>query len=654
MLSSLLDPGRWRGKEALIVAAIMLFGAIGGILAPRIVPTIAAAENWSADLRVALLSLPQPQHPDIVVVAINEDTLADLPYRSPVDRVFLGDLIEWLDRAGVRAIGIDMLFDQPTEPSKDERLRAALDNASAPIILAWAEVQDELTERQAAFLRTYLKGTRPGLVNLMTDPIFGTVRWIFPGRQGDDGAIPGFAPAIAQSLGVATPPDAISLIYRPPPEPGALPFRLFPAHAVRFLPPSWFAGKIVLIGVDLPLVDRHRTPWSAAEGAHKGLQPGIVIHAHALAQLLDPRSSPVVRLPTEIALVLAATVLAVLLAASNASTAVEVAAGLTALPAIWALGFLAYRLSGLMLPLSAPSIAFALTWAMGNVYWRGAASRQKEFIKQAFSRFTAPTVVERLIADPSLLRLGGEKREVTSLFTDIAGFTAWIEQTDPEVALSTLNRYLDRMCQIAVDHGGTIDKIIGDALHVIFGAPLPQADHAERAVRCAEEMSRFGKAFSDEQMQAGNELGVTRIGVHSGPAVVGNFGSDRFFNYTAYGDTVNTAARLESANKHFGTLACVSGATAERCPDLVFRPIGDVVLIGKLDPIAVFEPLADSPSDRVGKYLEAFGLMQDNDPGGREAFERLVAEHPDDGLVRLHAERLSRGEFGTVLRLKGK
>lgn len=629
---------------------------IVSIVLPRLIPLIGSAESWLEDLRVSLLAPAEPQDPDIIVVAITEDTLAGLPYRSPVDRGFIADLVEWLDSAGVRAIGIDMLFDQPTESAKDNRLREVLLAAKAPIVVAWADAADQLTESQTAFLSAYMEGVDRGFANLMTDQYQGAVRWIYPGRERDGKMTLGLVGAVLAAIGIEPPDRPITLAYRPPPEPGASSFRIFPAHALKLLPKAWFAGKIVLIGPVLPQIDRHRTPrlgenpWTGAN------TPGVVIHAHALAQLLDGRKAEEIDFGVEIFAVVVCAMAAMLIASLDLPVGVHTTIGVAAFASVWLLGFSLYSIGGPLLPLVSTSITFVLTFAFGNAFWRGRMRKQRDFIRGAFSRFTSPLVVDQLVNDPSSLRPGGEKREITCLFTDIAGFTSWIEHAEPETAVAKLNDYLDGMCRIVFEHGGTIDKIVGDALHVFFSVPLHQADHPERAIRCALDLDTFGSSFAAAQRAAGVAFGGTRIGVHTGPAVVGNFGGERFFDYTAHGDTVNTAARLEGANKFLGSTLCASGNTARGCSGVTFRPIGVLLLYGKTEPVDVYEPLKENSSSRIDlpKYLEAYVLMREHNASARSAFEALAAANPDDPIAAFHARRLTNGETGIDIEFEGK
>ncbi len=242
----------------------------------------------------------------------------------------------------------------------------------------------------------------------------------------------------------------------------------------------------------------------------------------------------------------------------------------------------------------------------------------------SLSRYFSPNLAERLAGDADGLALAGQWREVASLFTDITGFTTLVETIDPATLGALLNDYLAGMTDIVFAHEGTVAKIVGDALHVLFGAPGEQQDHAARAVACALELDALSQSFRDSWRDKGIALGATRIGVHAGPALVGNFGGGRFFDYTAYGDTINIAARLESANKQLGTRICVSGSAAARVDGFRGRPVGDLVLRGRREALRAFEPLPpeqyDDPS--TASYLEAFGKLEAGDPGALARFRR--------------------------------
>jgi adenylate cyclase len=156
-----------------------------------------------------------------------------------------------------------------------------------------------------------------------------------------------------------------------------------------------------------------------------------------------------------------------------------------------------------------------------------------------------------------------------------------MEKMDPADAVSVLNTYLDRMVRIAFDHGGTLDRIVGDSVAIMFSAPVIQPDHRARALACALDMHAFAESYAAEMAARGFAFGSTRIGVHTGEVIVGNFGGEAMFDYRALGDAVNTAARLESVNRHLGTRICVSEATLSGCPGAAARPVGLLVMKGK-------------------------------------------------------------------------
>jgi len=266
-------------------------------------------------------------------------------------------------------------------------------------------------------------------------------------------------------------------------------------------------------------------------------------------------------------------------------------------------------------------------------------------LKTAFAHYISPTLVAALARDPSRLKLGGEQREMTFLFTDLQGFTGLIETADPQSIVAWLNDYLDGLCSIAMEHGGTIDKIVGDAVHVMFNAPLDQPDHAERGVRCALAIDAFAQDYSRQSHARGVAFGATRIGVNTGAAVVGNFGGGRRFDYTAHGDAINTAARLEAANKTLGTRICVARATVDKVDAIAFLPVGTLMLKGKSRGVDVFTPAGDDAWS--ASYRDAFARMSGGDEIATSEIVALAERHPDHPVLAFHAKRILAGERST-------
>jgi adenylate cyclase len=271
----------------------------------------------------------------------------------------------------------------------------------------------------------------------------------------------------------------------------------------------------------------------------------------------------------------------------------------------------------------------------------------------SLSRYFSPNLAESLAAEGDGLDLGGQRREIAALFTDIANFTALAEKLEPQLLGEILNEYLTGMTGVVFSHDGTVAKIVGDALHVLFGAPGEQPDHATRAVACALDLDRYSEEFRARWADKGIALGVTRIGLHTGSAIVGNFGGERFFDYTAYGDTINIAARLEVANKQLGTRICASAALAASAEGFTGRPIGDLLLRGRQETIRAYEPLSPEAFDTLPmqKYVEAFAKLENEDPDAVASFAAVVAAHADDRLASFHLKRLLNGATGARIQL---
>jgi adenylate cyclase len=310
----------------------------------------------------------------------------------------------------------------------------------------------------------------------------------------------------------------------------------------------------------------------------------------------------------------------------------------------------------LMKPIDFGDLETTITKTLKHVEaFREARRRQvaAERAHASLSRYFSPRLAERLVADGDVATLAGERREVATLFTDIAGFTHLAETVEPLILTKLLNEYLSGMTDIVFAHDGTLTKIIGDALHVLFGAPSDQPDHSARGLACALELDSFAQSFRRTWAGYGVAVGPTRIGVHAGPAIVGNFGGGRFFDYTAYGDTINVAARLEAANKQLGTRTCASEAIMNGAPEARGRPIGHLILRGRDEPLKAFEPLTrdDYESPPTQSYLKAFALLEAGDSSAISAFAGALANRPDDSLAGFHLKRLLNGAAGVRIAL---
>jgi class 3 adenylate cyclase/CHASE2 domain-containing sensor protein len=652
---------RWMRWATLLAIGILVTAV--GVGLPRGVPMLGWYENWLRDGRISLFGQKSEPRTDIAVLAIKEQTLDVLPYRSPIDRAFLADVLRFLQQAKVRGVVIDILFDKATEPAKDAALRQIMLHFPVPLVVAWGDVGAEITEQQHAFMTAYLDGIGKGYGNLVRDQD-GFVRQLNARQQGAQDALPTLPAAMAEALGVPPPKANQSLDYLLDKADGTPAIPSFPAEFVvprkdggpAVLPPAFFTGKIVLIGADLLGQDRFHTPLSAGLGLAEGDRPGVMVHAQSLAQILDGRHLKESGLGTEIVLVALASALGLGLATLDVSLWVRLGGAVFGLMSIWLVLVLAYPWGGYLLPVISPGVGFLVAVTATSFYQQRRYLQERTFIRGALSRYVAEGVVSQLEAEPWRLKLGGERRELTFLFTDIAGFTTLSETAEPTVLVAALNAYLDGASQVVKAHNGTIDKYIGDALVAYFGAFSDDGKHPAEAVACALAIDAFAERFALEQRQKGLAFGMTRVGVNSGSAIIGNFGGEERMDYTAIGDTVNTASRLEGANKYLGTRVCAAASTAAHCPDQPFRPAARLFVKGRHESIDVLEPLGAAHPALTYRdaYAAAYAMLQRGEPAARDAFERLRALAPDDALIRLHVERIAAGASGVEIELEGK
>ncbi len=380
------------------------------------------------------------------------------------------------------------------------------------------------------------------------------------------------------------------------------------------LKPDVVKDKYVFYGYSAPgLFDLKPSPMT-------GDYPGVEIHATMLDNLLSGdfmRPVPV-----------AATILLLLLlciGAGLSGTAVS-GAGRSALvyvaflPLAPALGIAAYAL-GYWLQVVALELGAVISLVGGSLVTYATEGQQKRYIKGAFKQYLSPAVIEELIAHPERLRLGGERRELTIFFSDVQGFTGISEALTPEDLTALLNEYLTAMVDIIQEEGGTIDKFEGDAIIAFWNAPLTLEDHAVRGVRAALRcQAKLAEMRPGIRARIGKDMRM-RIGMNTGPAVVGNMGSKTRFDYTMLGDQVNLSARLEGINKQFGTYTMISRAVVEKMAGAFpARELSRVAVVGRKEPVVVFEPMlpAEFAARRAG--LEVF------DKGLKEYYAGRFAE----------------------------
>lgn len=393
------------------------------------------------------------------------------------------------------------------------------------------------------------------------------------------------------------------------------------------LPPNALQGKLAFVGfTEMGIYDVRPTPFDS-------VLPGVEIHATAAANTLEQRfvihnSSTI--LMERVTLLLLPLVLALLLVLSpSASVGFLAESGLSLL--YLAVNYLLFSRYLLDLSILAPLLALGLTTVGSEIYRSLVIDRKGRYMKKAFSNYVSADLVAQIMKNPDSLKLGGEKREISILFSDIRGFTSLSEKMSPEDLVQVLNEYLNPMTLIVLEEKGTLDKYIGDAVMALYNAPLDVADHAGRACRSAlkmmEKLAELNKSFVARGIQT-IDIG---IGINTGDAVVGNMGAAMRFDYTAIGDNVNLASRLEGLNKMYGTHIIVSESTKLLAGnDLPFREIDLVAVKGKRQPVPIFELMAVDDSALRDEFDNALRLYRNREfIASVQIFENLCTQKQD-------------------------
>ncbi|MDQ8755371.1 adenylate/guanylate cyclase domain-containing protein [Sphingosinicella sp. LHD-64] len=629
------------GAVRLLLTLLFL---VAGIYLARFgweVPLASDAERALYDLRFDREAERVLQQDDrIVLVTYNDDTLAELGKRSPLDRAMLAQALTAIDGMGPRAIGIDILIDQ-AQPEDDE-LIVAMRNMRTPTFLAFASARhnpDQILPWQEEFLTDFLRQVssgpvRPASIRLETDLADGVIRrW--PGQPD------GLPPLLARAMAPGHPAfgqyrGAIDFRVPGTAESDEVPvFTNLPIQFVAQFPDGvrdMIAGRYVLIGGDIQDLDNYETPMTRVTG---NWTKGLEVHAQILAQMLDGRMPAPIR-PWALWLAAIGVVAAGALTSLIEARGWKLALALAAQIAFF--GYFPFYLqqSGID-TLTLPAFGWGAGWLLAFIgvgtAARAVGSEQRRFAQSALGKYLPADVAAQIMRDPSRLALTGEKKHIYTLFTDLEGFTKLSHAITPEQLSSLLNTYLDRMSDVVLKHGGTIDKFVGDAVVAFWGAPIARPDDADRAVRAAIEMYEEGNLFSEEGGEDLPPIGITRVGLHYGEAVVGNFGGEGRIQYTALGDGMNTAARLESANKALKTTALISSEARNQASIDVFRPMGRIVLSGRATPVEVWEPV---PKMEENLRARLVALWQRFDGGDTEALVQLSAiadEHNQDAAL---------------------
>lgn len=641
---------------------------------------------------------------EVVVVDIDRDAL-DQFGNWPWGREKLAGLVSAIAAARPKALGIDMLLvgqDERSPGALARNLAAASGDAQVATLLAGLADRlpdgDRLLSAALRQVPTVLgtvldpdgKAEPPG----SRAPILIRGRPRLDGQWRDEGVI-GAHPALADAAAghgvLSLPGDADAIVRRVPlmvatasglqpglaletarlsvdassyllgddpamlqtgplrlrfPDDGMLRLRPKPQHDTtrRIVPmqqvlgdASVLAGRIVLIGSSAPELGGLRPASSGV------LLPSVHLQADAVEQILrgDVPLRPRLAIWIEFALTIACTCVAMV--AAFKLPPLRAMLSTAGLALTWlGIATLSAIGSGVLLdPLLLP-VAVVTAFAGSSALAAAMTRRREALIRRRFEQHLSPAVVQRIVDRPSLLKLGGESRIVTALFTDIEGFTAMTERADPADLVSLLDRYIEGTSSIVVEHGGMVEKIVGDALHCIFNAPLDLVDHSGRALACALALRDFTDRLRTTPEADRLGLGRTRIGLETGRVIVGDVGGGRKLDYTAHGNAMNRAARLEAANKETGSSICVGGGAAEHIDPSLLRPLGALTLRGVDEPLTAFEPWpASMPQTDRSRYLEAMALVEDAPSQAAAILDELVRAHPGDRVVAVLRDKAS-------------
>ncbi len=613
------------------------------------------AEHALFDARVVASAPLVHQDNRIVLVPYTDETLIATGKRSPLDRTTLARALTRLDAMGAKAIGIDILTDQPQ--ADDPVLIAAFHRMHTPTFLAYASaagVSDKILYRQQQFLDRFQQAiagpyVRPASIMLQTDSDNVLRRWA--------DKVPGAPPRLPNAMIPGAGAFAVyhgSLAYRraadrDEPIFSAIPIDSFANDNIFAVPGAaeLFArqirGRYVLIGGNIEDIDIFQTPLSQATAKGESHSTwGMDLFATMLAQILDGRDLRPMSSGALWATALAVVAAGALTAGVNRRALVSVPVLIGQLALLAGLPFwLAWRGDETYgLPAFGWLVGWFLAFLVVGMAARKLSSEQRRFAQGALGKYLPRDIAARIIRDPDSLQLSGEKRAIFVMFSDLEGFTALSHAIEPEMVATLLNRYLDMLSDVVLSHGGTIDKFVGDAVVAFWGAPIGRPDDGRRAVEAAIAMHQAGETFRESAPDGVPPIGRTRVGLHWGEAIVGNFGGEGRIQYTALGDAMNTAARLESANKQTGTSVLVSGPVVERCGLDIFRPLGRVVLSGRASALDIHEPVPQMPADERRSFAELAHRASDGDAGAIAEVVAMADQASHDMALNRLAFRL--------------
>lgn len=593
-----LRKGRGAWGEIAMVVGVALAAALLALALNTTAP-FRFVENLTYDFRVAYMAPPAQK--EFVIVKMDDDAknamrdASPCHCLSPINKVWLADLIANLDSKGVKAIAVDYLLDTWASAQEFQEFSKRIAKVKAPIIAvvdpAYKPGIDFPVDPKIRYsdARTLVRVDYDDVIRRY-DPLPGKNRAL--------------AAEVAAALGVTPPTKTFAIRFRRP-YPGASAENagaLAPSYSAAFvpiLPASYFKGKIAFIGAvtrsahvdsDTLKEDMPMTPLRLLldRGNYDGT-PGVEVHVHALSQIL---AGDRIQFPSALAvslLVFAAALGGAALGQGAVRWWAAIGIALGGLILSVGAAVAAFYWFAVVLPMTAPGVSFAFAFFVMSRLSAAELQSQRVFYSSTLERYLAPQVIDRIVEGREAVKIGAEAREITVMVSDLENFSNLVATLDVETFATVINGYFDGLIEILWKHEAMIDKMTGDGLIVLFGAPVAFPDHADRAIACVREIDVFAEKYREEMLARHGIFGHTRMGLDSGRGLVGNFGGERRFNYTAYGEVVVIAARLEAANKTFGTRILFSAETlrlATKAGDT--RAVGEIALKGVPQPIAAY------------------------------------------------------------------
>ncbi len=635
---------------------------------------------------------------DIIIVDVDERSIQKLGKFHLWPRTYWAKALKIMQDSGVRLVGLDFLFDEDIRhPDEDQLFIESLQELQR-VVLAFfmAEADSEhflyamssepaglsaekfMVEVPAELKYRLLSGDRmdPQFVHLLNSAAaLGFVN-IFPDEDGifrripmfmrfNEHVYPAFSLAMAMKIlniedvqyredeqqvvlvaadgkTVPVPVDDQGklLIYYQGPFQS---FRYIPFYdlLMGYVDPNYLKGKIVLVGSSAPgLFDLRATPLQSRF-------PGVEVNANVLYQVLQGRFIREWRASSKFLFYMIVGIGVGFLILVLRPLGGILASALTVLLIFFG-SFYALSSYSLWVPFIGPVLVVLFTYMLNYAYRYVVEEKDKRQIKRIFSHYLSSSVVEELLKDPDKIKLGGEKKVCTVMFSDLAGFTSLSEKMDPEDLVKVLNSYLTEMTNIIFENEGMLDKYEGDAIMAVFGAPVDIGNHALKACRAALRMQARLEQIREEWNKQGYPSLHQRIGINTGSMVVGNMGSETRFDYTVMGDSVNLGSRLEGANKMYGTQIMIGEETYKMARDhIVVRQLDLLRVKGKTEPVKVFELIAlkkDSLDSRIKQLLEVFQkgyqhYLAQNWEWAMRYFKQALEIVPDDVPSQVYLRR---------------